>query len=249
MLVLFTPTPLAAKLAIIIDDIGYTHKNGMRAAKLRGAYTLSILPFTPHAQKLAELGLKHNKELMLHNPMSNTKDLSLGPGALTSGMTRTDFLQTLRRNIAYIPEIQGVNNHMGSQLTQESEPMGWLMDELNRQQLYFIDSRTSTASIAWSLAKLYQLPTAKRNIFLDHSRNKDDILNQLHKAIALASAHGHAIAIGHPYSETLDILESAEVLFMESQVNLVFASELVQTSRTGIEHCPTPPSFLQQGAL
>lgn len=220
----------------------------MRAANLKGNYTLSVLPFTPHALTLAKLATARGKELMLHNPMSNTQKLSLGPGALTSGMARADFLHTLRENIAQIPNLRGLNNHMGSQLTQEAEPMGWLMQALKTHGLYFVDSRTSTQSIAWSMANLYSLPSAKRDIFLDHSRNKNDIIEQLDKAIALAKKRGYALAIGHPYSETLDVLESFEAQFTESQVTLVFASDLLQAPKANTGACPTPPIFLQSGA-
>src|SRR5690606_18364715 len=119
--------------AIIIDDIGYNGPLGRRAVDLEGAFTLAILPFTPHTRELAQRAYQKGKEIILHAPMSNTRDMPLGKGGVESGMEYDEFIQTLRANLAEIPHLRGVNNHMGSQLTQEAEPMGWLMDELIRQ--------------------------------------------------------------------------------------------------------------------
>ncbi len=235
----------AAKLAIIIDDIGYNYANGLRAVKLNGAYTLSILPLTPHAEKLAKLGHEHNKELMLHNPMSNTKNLALGPGALTEDMTRQAFLQVLRANLIQLPNIRGLNNHMGSRLTQNAKAMGWLMQELDQDELFFIDSKTTTESVAWSVANLYRIPAGKRDVFLDHDRAKEHILKQLKRALALAAEQGSAIAIGHPYPETMDILTSSEKLFAAANVSLVSVSELLYLPVGGNGYCSTPPQYLQ----
>ena len=215
------------KLAIIIDDIGYNRALGQRTADLPGAFTLAILPFTPHAQELAERAHQQGKEIMLHAPMSNRHQYPLGPGGLVSGMNKAEFLQVLRHNIANIPYLKGVNNHMGSQLTEQAEPMSWLMEELQIRQLYFVDSRTSAQTQALNMAERIHLPSRKRDVFLDDERSHQAIRRELLRALKLAHKQGSAIAIGHPYGETLTELEQLQPLLEQYQVQLVSASHLM----------------------
>lgn len=216
-----------ARLAIIIDDIGYTPSLSYRAARLPGNFTLSILPFTPYARDAAQLALTQGKELMLHVPMSNMANLPLGAGGLYSGMEKEKFIATLRQNIANLPHIKGINNHMGSRLTQETEPMAWVMEELRKQDLYFVDSRTSANTKALDIARQWQIPSIKRDIFLDNIQEPEQIRRELNRAIQLAQQHGAAVAIGHPYPSTLSILENIQPLLLQQKVGLVPVSQLL----------------------
>lgn len=221
------PAYAQGRLAIIIDDIGYNLDLGRRTADLPGDFTLAVLPFTPHGSELAGRAYQRGKEIMLHAPMSNHHQYPLGRGGLVSGMPRAEFLAVLRQNLANIPHVQGVNNHMGSQLTEQVEPMGWLMEELKRRGLYFVDSRTSAQTRALIVAEAIQLPSRKRDVFLDNERSLDNIRYQLRRAVKLAQQQGSAIAIGHPYPETLAELEQLQPLLDQFQVRLVKASELM----------------------
>lgn len=222
------PASASGQLAIIIDDIGYNLALGKRSADLNGDFTLAVLPFTPHGVELAERAHRQGKEIMLHAPMSNRHNYPLGRGGLKTGMQRTEFLAVLRENLANIPHIKGVNNHMGSQLTEQAEPMGWLMDELHQRQLYFVDSRTSAMTQALTMAEKIHLPSRKRDVFLDDERTTSNIKHQLIRALKLAQQRGAAIAIGHPYPETLSELEQLQPLLVQYQVRLVKASQLMQ---------------------
>jgi uncharacterized protein len=218
-----------AQLAIIIDDIGYNLANGRKAAELPIDITLAVLPFTPHGKSLAELGHRNGKEIMLHAPMSNEHDLPLGPGALTGNTSKKALKDILDKNLLDIPYVKGVNNHMGSQLTQNAEVMGWLMEYLKDRKLYFIDSRTTAKTVALDQAKTHQLPSRKRDVFLDDIRSITHIRQQLEAAITIARQKGSAIAIGHPYPETLSVL-SELASATELQVKLVDVSALLELS-------------------
>lgn len=236
-----------AKLAIIIDDIGYSAELGERSMALPGAFTYALLPMAPHSPRLARLGVQRGKEIILHTPMSNTRGLPLDPGALLETMTRSEFFHVLEANLSAIPEARGLNNHMGSLLTQRTEPMGWLMEFLQEQHLYFVDSRTSAGSRADETARLYQVPSRRRDIFLDHSRDPDQIAQQIDRAITLAKDQGQALAIGHPYPETLTLLEQVASRLDAAEVTLVSASELLPQT-LDLSHtesrCPAPPQTL-----
>jgi len=236
-----------AKLAIIIDDIGYSAALGERSMALPGAFTYALLPMAPHSPRLARLGAQRGKEIILHTPMSNTRGLPLDAGALLETMTRAEFFQVLETNLNAIPQARGLNNHMGSLLTQRTEPMGWLMEFLQEQQLYFIDSRTSAKSRADETARLYHVPSRSRDIFLDHSRDPNQIAGQIDQAITLARDRGQALAIGHPYPETLALLEQLKPRLKAAQVSLVPVSELLSQPpdlSQAESRCPAPPQTL-----
>lgn len=224
-----SPVKFKPKIAIIIDDLGYNLKLGHRAVALDGEVTLAILPHTPHSVTLAKLGSHQNKEIMLHAPMSSILDKPLDPGGLTPDMEQAQLVSTLRRNLAALPNVVGINNHMGSQLTQIQQPMSWIMQELQNHDLYFVDSRTIASSVAWETALAYQVPTTRRDIFLDHDKDPKAIAEQYNKLLTIAHRHGQAIAIAHPYPETIAFLEAALPLLANAGVELVPVSALVST--------------------
>lgn len=236
------------QLAIIIDDLGYNSHLGERSLHLPGAFTYAILPRAPQGPRLARLASRLGKEVMVHNPMSNTQGLPLDPGALSGEMSYGDFSATLQSNLNAIPGARGLNNHMGSQLTSEPQAMGWLMGTLRKRGLYFIDSRTTAASRAWETARRYRVPSLQRDIFLDHERDPAQIRRQLAKAIELARERGHALAIGHPYPETLSTLEEIEAMLAGAQVTLVPVSQLLKDTDSlptrSAGSCLAPPMSL-----
>lgn len=88
---------------------------------------------------------------------------------------------------------------MGSRMTAEPAAMAWLMGELQRRGLFFVDSRTSAATVAAKSAQDISLASVSRDVFLDDVRTTDAIADQLQQGIALARKQGTAVLIGHPY--------------------------------------------------
>ena len=197
----------APQLVIIIDDIGHSLPLGKQAVTLPGPINIAVLPHQKNSATLAELAHQQGKEVLLHAPMSNIQGKDPGTGTLTPDMSRNEFVKTLTNNLQSIPHVKGMNNHMGSLLTQLPEPMSWVMETLQQQQLYFVDSRTSPDTIAQIKAQVYQLPNLKRDVFLDNERNEVAIQAQLETLLKVADKQGLAVAIGHPYPETLNVLE------------------------------------------
>lgn len=204
---LIEPPPDAA-ISIIIDDLGNLKRRDLRAIRLPWPLTYAFLPHTPHARELATLAHRLGKEVMLHLPMEAMEHNALGPGGLTLGMTHADFLRALRRDLNAVPYIRGVNNHMGSLLTQNSTRMHWLMQELGtRDDLFFVDSYTTATSVAVQAANENWVPNIRRDVFLDSERDPARIRAQLQRLVAMAREHGIALGIGHPYPETLSVLQ------------------------------------------
>lgn len=212
------------RLVIIIDDLGHQLSNGRQAADLPGAITLSILPYTGHGDRIAKRGFKAGKEIMLHAPMSNLANQPIGAGGLTPELSEEEFRATLTASLQQIPHVQGVNNHMGSELTQYRLQMGWLMDELKARALYFVDSRTSSDTVAASVAQEYALPHLSRQVFLDNEATREAIEERFNAAVSRAKKDGLAVAIGHPYKATLDFLAEALPALSEQNIELVTVS-------------------------
>ena len=194
-------------IAIIIDDMGHDKFQGERLISMELPLTLAFLPFRRHTTVLANKAYQHQKEIMLHAPMANTRLLKLGPGGLTPDMGQEEMAITLRRALRSVPHVQGVNNHMGSLLTQQLRAMDWVMTELNAYPVYFVDSRTIASSIAGKVAAAHRIPTLTRDVFLDHEQTEDYIDRQFQLLIKRARENGSAVGIGHPHKVTVDYLE------------------------------------------
>jgi polysaccharide deacetylase 2 family uncharacterized protein YibQ len=219
-------------IALIIDDIGDSLYLGLRAVHLPGAVTCAFLPHTGHAQQLAIAAHNLNKEVMLHLPMESKDGENPGPGTLNLSMTRAEFITTFRDDLAAIPYAAGVNNHMGSLLTSHPRHMSWLMNEINqRGDLFFVDSRTTEATVAQRVAQESGVPNLRRNVFLDNDQRPEAIARQFSRLLDLAKRHGHAVAIGHPHPATLAFLEQQLPRLNEQGVQLISISQLINLER------------------
>lgn len=220
--------PDAPKLILIIDDIGNNFAAGQRALALPGAITYAFLPFTPAAKSLAQEAHDAGKEIMLHAPMSSLHHRKLGPGALTPSMDKNEFQNTLRQSIRAIPYLSGINNHMGSELTKQTLPMKWLMEEISCHDLYFVDSRTDAASVAANQAHLAGIDSLVRDVFLDNDQSPTAIEHAFELALEKAKLEGQAVVIGHPHPTTLAFLEKRLPALEFEGVQLTTVSEALQ---------------------
>ena len=215
-------------ISIIIDDMGYRLRAGNRAINLPGALTYSFLPHSPYSTALSKFAHDQSKEVMLHLPMEAESGNKLGPGGLTEGMTEKQFVQVLESNIESIPHARGFNNHMGSLLTKNQLWMTRLMREVaTDKNLFFVDSKTTSQSIALQTARAEGLKTSKRDIFIDHEESEEFIQRQLKKLIKRAKRKGTALAIAHPKKMTLAILEKWLPELEAKGIKLVSVSTLI----------------------
>jgi uncharacterized protein len=196
-------------ISIIIDDLGYRGKDDVNALNLPGPITYAIMPHAPYSLKLSQIAKQSGNNVILHLPMEaieHKNNKFLGPGALKLNMGENLFISTLSNNIQSIPNIIGVNNHMGSLLTKHIEQMEWLMDYLHLRKIFYVDSITSSDTVATDIARKKNVPFLKRDVFLDNIRDIEYIDNQFKQLITIAKRNGSAIAIGHPHPETIEVL-------------------------------------------
>lgn len=214
-----------AKIAIVIDDIGYRYTD-KHALTLPGAITYSILPHTPYGKALATKANEAHKEVLLHIPMEAENGKKLGPGALTSQMSKAEIHASLNKSLTEVPFAIGINNHMGSHLTQLADPMSWTMSFLKEHHLLFLDSRTSASSKASSIAQQMGVPTKERHIFLDNQLTEAYINKQFHALVESAKTQKFSIAIAHPHPETIQALQRLIPTLKENSIELVPLSVL-----------------------
>jgi polysaccharide deacetylase 2 family uncharacterized protein YibQ len=217
------------ELVIIIDDLGHSLKLGTEALALPGNFTVAVMPYTQHGRQLADAAHARDKEVILHAPMSNLSNIPLGSGGLSQNMSHEEFLESLHAALEQVPHAKGVNNHMGSDLTQRREQMAWLMQELRGLNLYFVDSRTSNKTIAATVAEEFNVPHLSRHIFLDHERSTEAIDANYKELLRQVNRNGMAVAIGHPHRETIDYLKEALEHLPEQGIRLVTVSEALRS--------------------
>lgn len=217
------------KVAIIIDDLGYDHYIAQKFAELEPKLTFSVIPHTPFQKKVAETVRKNGGELMLHIPMEPNEypDIDPGPGALLTSMEPDQLIAQLKLNLDTISDARGINGHMGSKMTANSEQMYQILTVLKQRNLYFVDSLTTSDSVCKPSAALLKVPFAQRDVFIDHFLEPEFMQNQVHRLIKTAKMNGEAIGIAHPHKATLEILGKL-LPEIKKQVDLVPASQLVK---------------------
>lgn len=215
------------RLAIIIDDIGSDKSAAETLLRLPHPLTLSILPAQAHSTEIADEAYRRGDQVMLHLPMEFEGNAAKAePVELRVGMPASEVDRLLGQMLSEVPHAVGVNNHEGSLATAQPQLMAELMADLRQRGLFFIDSRTTAATVAYSEAKSAGVLAASRKIFLDDVETREAILHQLNLAAFDAAEAGSAIAIGHPHPATIAALKEA-LPRLNSRVQLVFASSLV----------------------
>jgi len=212
-----------AYMSIIIDDLGQSPDRDSRTLALPGPVTMAIMPDTPHASDFARQAHKAGKTVILHMPM----DPATGPYAWHPDIAIEELARRLDAALAKVPYAAGINNHMGSRMTAQREPMAWLMGELQQRHLFFVDSRTSAATVAAAEAQRIGLAHVSRDVFLDDVRTTEAITGQLQQGIALARKQGSAVLIGHPYPQTLKVLERALPQLKGQGIELIRLSQMI----------------------
>jgi len=219
---------LRPRIALIIDDIGNSIPRARQFLRLNIPITFSILPRLTYSRDLAfEIG-DHGHDVMLHQPMQPyNSSLDPGPGALYEGDNSSRIIEIIEENISEVPLTIGVNNHMGSRFTECQREIYETLRVIKNDDLFFIDSRTSSNSKAFQTARKLHLTTDRRNVFLDTIRDESAILFRLNQLKQYAQRYGHAIGIGHPFPETARAIECFFKDLPVSDISFVHISKIM----------------------
>jgi uncharacterized protein len=217
-----------ARLAIILDDLGNDPAAAKAVFSLPYALTISVLPNHTHSAEIAEEAHRRGYEVMLHLPMQAVGTQKPEAEELRPGMSTEEVRKFAEEMIEAVPYAAGVNNHQGSEATADVHLMDALMPVLRERGLFYIDSRTTAATVAYETARKDSVHTAFRNVpFLDDVEEVGAIRKQLEIAMRGAREKGEAIAIGHPHTQTIEALSEMLPKAQAEGVQLVFVSDLV----------------------
>jgi len=217
------------RIVIIIDDLGYQLDGGRRALRLPGPVAYAILPGAPRARQLAEIAHSRGKEVLLHLPLEAAGHSGpVEPGSITLDMSHARFRAAFAKAIDSVPFAVGVNSHRGSLLTRHPGHMRWLMEEIReRDELFFVDSYTTHQSVALQIAAETGVAATRRDVFLDHEYSPEAIEREFVRLKSLARRNGAAVAVGHPYPETLEVLERELPKLRDEGIDLISISDLL----------------------
>ena len=239
-----TVTPAAPKIAIVIDDLGYKLEPAITLAELPYPITMAVIPFSPFAEDVVALTAKYKQELILHVPMQTMQPRKWEDG-LTVDMRFPEMSQAFLHMLDSYPDIVGINNHGGSRFTSDRQHMLWLMRLLAPRELYFLDSRTTSASQAIEAAVGFGIDHTSRDVFLDNVQDETAIAAEFDRLRVIARKHGQALAIGHPHPSTLAQLHKQLPKLVEEGFELSFCSALLSRRQKHVsfsrKHVKTPP--------
>ena len=222
------PPVRSPRIVLIIDDVGFDHQPLDSAMQIDPNLNFSILPNAARATEFARRLNAHGFEVLCHLPMEpiDYPRESPGPNAIMTSMSDDEIARATRSAIATIPYARGVNNHMGSRATRDRRVMERVLTSMPKG-LYFIDSRTTSGSVAENVARELKIPTNGRDVFLDDVQEERAVREQLRELVNVATERGSAVGIGHIYPVTVKVLKEEIPHLRERGVRLVRASTAV----------------------
>jgi polysaccharide deacetylase 2 family uncharacterized protein YibQ len=215
-----------ARCAIIVDDMGLNLKWAKDFCAIDADLTFSVLPDRPYSEKAARYLHSRGKEVLLHQPMQGN-GMDPGKGAIYQNMSRSEIRSVLRHNMQSVPHVRGVNNHMGSRITPDEDIMRLVLQDIRDRGLFFVDSLTTSKSVCRALAPEIGIPFIVRDVFLDNERADSYIVSQIDKLVKISRYYSDAVAICHPYPETLAVLAREIPRIRDQGVEIVRVSALI----------------------
>ena len=217
------------KIAIIIDDCG-ADMTAVRTLLNTGLpFSYAILPNKEYSSDVLEMVKSKGRVPLLHLPMEPLSRSAMSEGNRTVMTSSSASAQQalVRKHLDSLPGVVGVNNHQGSKATADKATMKAVLQVLKKEKLFFVDSRTNSASVARDMSKQMGVPTARNDIFLDNSSNVEDIRKQIYKAFAMAEKNGSAIAICHARPNTAKCWKMYAEEFKKTGITFVPVNKLL----------------------
>ena len=225
-----TPLPTIGKIALIIDDSGYSAKDCFYLSAIKAPVTVSILPQLAHSTKTAQCATDQGKEVMLHLPLEPHVFREEYPNNyfIKTTMSSTQITKRLKDAIQSLPHLAGINNHEGSKATEDSRVMYIIFKELAKQNLFFVDSRVTSQSVCKPLAQKLNLPFASRDVLLDNSNKRADIEKQFSELAQKAKLHGTAVAIGHARTTSWEVMTEQIRALTQQGYEFITVQEMIR---------------------
>ena len=224
------PKITGAMIALVIDDLGRSLADLDTLSRLNIPLSYAVLPFESKTSAVVEELTRRRAEILCHLPMDPGTGADPGLGALTLDMSRAELRHAVQAALQAVPGARGVNNHMGSRMSEDTRSIEIILKVLSRENLFYLDSRTSAKSQGYKVARKLGVPVAERQVFLDDDLSPSSIRRQFGYLKELAKKNGKAIAIGHPHKETLAVLEIEVRAALQAGYQFVHVSRLLDRS-------------------
>ncbi|HNX81848.1 MAG TPA: divergent polysaccharide deacetylase family protein [Candidatus Omnitrophota bacterium] len=222
------PVHKAGKIAIILDDWGYSLNNVEPLQNIHVPLTLAILPNLAHSKEIAQHGVRLGDEVILHLPSEPHEKIRLEKRTVLTSMNSATIREIVRSDLNSLQFAKGASNHMGSKVTEDPSAMAAILTELKNQKLYFLDSFVTSKSVGYTMARSMGLPVLKRDVFLDNEEDPEYIRGQLNKLKNKARMYGQAVGIGHDRYITVQVLENEIPQMQKEGFEFVPASDLAR---------------------
>jgi uncharacterized protein len=222
-----TETP-SKKLAIVIDDLGNNYERDLGFSSFDYNLTFAVLPYRESSLKSAEFFQNIDRfEVIFHLPLEPLDEIHYEEEMIFTDMSKEEV--ALKFENAYQDaggNFSGINNHKGSKFTSDEESMRYLLEEIKKKEMYFLDSFTTHTSLGYSLAQDMGVNSCKRDVFLDYQDDEKDIKEKLYQAANIALEKGEAIAIGHSKEKTLNVLLQESETIAKMGIEFVLLSDV-----------------------
>ncbi|OGD16250.1 MAG: hypothetical protein A2V76_10920 [Candidatus Aminicenantes bacterium RBG_16_63_14] len=219
------------QVALIMDDMGGSLETLDELIALGRPVTVSVLPYSTHAAETARIAHKNGLEVLLHLPLesvNNHEAMANTEGMILAAMTEPAIVGAFEASYERVPFAAGTNNHMGSRFTAERDLMRILLRRLKDKGFFFVDSRTTSKTVALDEARKMGIPSTERDVFLDADEDRGRIRGRLIELFQKARKKGRAVGICHPFPETLAVLKASFFLADSYNLEIVPVSRLVR---------------------
>jgi polysaccharide deacetylase 2 family uncharacterized protein YibQ len=223
------------RLAIVVDDNGYDTTRDAEWLKFPEKITLAVIPFGPSSRRLAKAAHERGFGVLIHIPMEPVRPVSDRTDGfrLSRGMGREEMDALLDRMVKENSWASGVSNHMGSAFTADPESMAVFAALLKSRGLFFLDSMTTSRSVAVQAALQAGIPAARRDVYFDTNKQPEEMRLQWKRALAIAKKKGKAVLVCHGRSESLRAILDLVADLEAEGVRAVTLDELFAREQSG----------------
>lgn len=224
-----------ATVVLVIDDLGIVKKTTQEMIDMDAPLTLSFLPYASGIAAQVDDAYQKGHDILVHIPMEPKGDADPGPYALMSSDNERARKESIDYNLNQFSNYIGINNHMGSEFTEDDEAVEQLINVIGEKGLMVLDSKTTPNSKLEDTAREHKIPVTNRDVFLDNIREEEYILSQLAELERIAKARGNALAIGHPYPQTVSALKEWIPTLADKGITIVPISQTLRQVDNAIQ--------------
>lgn len=210
-------------VALVFDDLGESLAAFKEIHSLGIPVTVSIIPGLRFSSNIAYIAARSGIAVLIHLPMAPKAEEKYATPKYAFISSRAQARETdslLRYYLNSIRVAIGVNNHMGSDATEDPVLMGQVLRAVKKKNIFFVDSHTSQRSVACDVAGTQGVMCAGSDGFLDAVNDAAWIVKKLEHFTELAGQKGKIIIIAHPKPVTLRTLR-AHIPKLKKKLNFI----------------------------